>query len=77
MDNMLVKAQFLDYLLKDGVHPKIAFERSTLFADSEKAYNLSKPYLDVLYKTLEEAEKAQKQVLERQQNQNQIKDNQE
>lgn len=48
MDNMLVKAQFLDYLLKDGVHPKIAFERSTLFADSEKAYNLSKPYLDVL-----------------------------
>ena len=77
MDNMLVKAQFLDYLLKDGVHPKIAFERSTLFADSEKAYNLSKPYLDVLYKTLEEVEKAQKQVLEQQQNQNQIKDNQE
>lgn len=77
MDNMLVKAQFLDYLLKDGVHPKIAFERSTLFADSEKAYNLSKPYLDVLYKTLEEVEKAQKQVLEQRQNQNQIKDNQE
>lgn len=53
MDNMLVKAQFLDYLLKDGVHPKIAFERSTLFSDSDKAYILSKPYLDVLYETID------------------------
>ena len=50
LDNMLVKAQFLDYLLKDGVHPKIAFERSTLFPDSEKAFIMSKPYLDVIYK---------------------------
>lgn len=65
MDNMLVKAQFLDYLLKDGIHPKIAFERSTLFADSEKAYNLSKPYLDAIYQTVEEIDKAQKQIKEK------------
>lgn len=54
LDNMLVKAQFLDYLLKDGVNPMLAFERSTLFPDSEKAYQLSKPYLDVLYKTIDD-----------------------
>ena len=56
---------------------EVWFYHLNLFADSEKAYNLSKPYLDVLYKTLEEVEKAQKQVLEQRQNQNQIKDNQE
>lgn len=56
MDNMLVKAQFLDYLLKDGVYPKLAFELSTLFPDSEKAYAVSKPYLDALYSTREENE---------------------
>lgn len=61
MDNMLVKAQFLDYLLKDGTHPKLAFELSTLFPDSEKAYTLSKPYLDVLYRTAEEVEREQVQ----------------
>lgn len=64
MDNMLVKAQFLDYLLKDGTHPKLAYELSTLFPDSEKAYILSKPYLDVLYKTSDDENK-----------QNQIDDN--
>lgn len=56
MDNMLVKAQFLDYLLKDGVYPKLAFELSTLFPDSEKAYAVSKPYLDALYSTRAENE---------------------
>lgn len=61
MDNMLVKAQFLDYLLKDGTHPKLAFELSTLFPDSEKAYTLSKPYLDALYRTAEEVEREQVQ----------------
>lgn len=70
MDNMLVKAQFLDYLLKDGVHPKLAFERSTLFSDSEKAYNLSKPYLDVLYQTIDETNRQNAQ------NKNEIIDNQ-
>lgn len=54
LDNMIIKAQFLDYLLKDGVHPKIAFERSTLFPDSEKAYQESKPYLDAKYQTYDE-----------------------
>lgn len=56
MDNMIVKAQFLDYLLKDGVYPKLAFELSTLFPDSEKAYAVSKPYLDALYSTRAENE---------------------
>lgn len=64
MDNMLVKAQFLDYLLKDGVHPKLAFELSTLFPDSEKAYALSKPYLDAIYKTLKDGEVDTKKITE-------------
>jgi hypothetical protein len=53
-DNMLVKAQALIYLLEKGIHPKIAIKTCDLWGDPEKVYNLSKPYLDGLYKTAQE-----------------------
>ena len=59
-DNLQVRAQVLQMLLAAGVHPKLATEKSGLWGDSEKAYLQSKPYYDVKYKTVEEAEKAEK-----------------
>lgn len=53
-DNMLVKAQALQYLLQRGIHPKIAIQTCDLWGDPEKVYTQSKEYLDVLYKTASE-----------------------
>lgn len=56
-DNMLVKAQALDYLLRNGIHPKIAIKTCDMWSDSEKVYVLSKEYLDGIYKTAEQLQK--------------------
>lgn len=48
-DNMLVKAQTLDYLIKNKIHPLIAIITCSLFGDPQKVYEMSKPYLDSLY----------------------------
>lgn len=56
-DNMLVKAQALNYLLEKGIHPKIAIKTCDLWGDPEKIYLQSKPYLDVLFKTAGEIQK--------------------
>ena len=53
-DNMSVKAMTLGYLLQNGVHPKIALNRIGLFEDAEKVYLQSKPYLDHLWKTVDD-----------------------
>lgn len=55
-DNLVVKCQALQYMLQCGVHPLIALKTAGLWSDSEKVYLMSKPYLDVLYKTIEDAE---------------------
>lgn len=61
-DNMQVKAQVLQMLLTAGIHPLIAIKVCGLWGDAEKVYLLSKPYLDVLYKTIDETvENAQEQ----------------
>ena len=54
-DNMQVKTQVLQMLLQAGIHPLVAIKVCGLWGDAEKVYLLSKPYLDVKYKTLEEA----------------------
>lgn len=53
-DNMQVKGQVLQMLLTAGIHPLIAIKTCGLWTDSEKIFLLSKPYLDVLYKTIDE-----------------------
>lgn len=53
-DNMQVKAQVYSMLVDKGIHPLIAIKTCGLWTDSEKIFLLSKPYLDVLYKTIDE-----------------------
>lgn len=52
-DNMQVKGQVFQMLTKAGIHPLIAIKTCGLWTDSEKVFLLSKPYLDVLYKTID------------------------
>ena len=52
-DNLLVKAEALEILLRSGIHPLVAIKVTGLWADSEKTYLQSKPYLEVLYKTID------------------------
>lgn len=53
-DNMQVKAQTYQMLVDKGIHPLIAIKTCGLWGDPEKTYLMSKPYLDVLYKTIDE-----------------------
>lgn len=53
-DNMLVKAQALDYLFKNKIHPLIALITCGLFSDPQKVYELSLPYLGTIYPELAE-----------------------
>ena len=48
-------AEALEILLRSGIHPLVAIKVTGLWADSEKTYLQSKPYLDALWKTVEEA----------------------
>ncbi|MBQ0111758.1 MAG: phage portal protein [Bacteroidales bacterium] len=50
-DNMLVKAQALDYLIKNKIHPLIALITCGLFSDPQKVYEMSLPYMEQLYMT--------------------------
>lgn len=54
-DNMSVKANVLTLLLQAGIHPLIAIKVSGLWNDPENVYLMSKPYLDVIYKTIDDA----------------------
>lgn len=53
-DNMQVKSQVFQMLVNAGIHPLIAIKTCGMWTDSEKVFMLSKPYLDVLYKTIDE-----------------------
>lgn len=55
-DNMVVKCQALQYLLQSGIHPLVAVRTVGLWGDAEKVFVLSKPYMDVLYKTIDETQ---------------------
>lgn len=49
-DNMMVKTQALEFLLRNGIHPLEAIKTVGLWGDAEKVFLLSKPYLDKLWK---------------------------
>ena len=62
-DNMLVKAQALDYLVKNKIHPLVALITCGLFSDPQKVYEMSFPYMQSLYKNPEEeTQKAQELI---------------
>lgn len=60
-DNMYTKAQTLYQLLQAGVNPLVAVKTVGLWGDSEKTFLLSKPYMDVLWKTIDDVEKEEQQ----------------
>lgn len=55
-DNLVVKCQALQYLLQCGIHPLMAIKTIGLWGDAEKVFMLSKPYLDNLWKTIDDVE---------------------
>ena len=55
-DNMYTKTQSLAQMLQSGINPKIAITTCGLWGDAEKVYLQSKPYFDVLYKTVDTVE---------------------
>lgn len=54
-DNLLVKAESLEILLRCGIHPLVAVKVVGLWADAEKVFMQSKPYLDALWHTVDDA----------------------
>ena len=77
-DNMLVKAQALDYLVKNKIHPLIAITTCGLFGDPQKVYEMSKEFMDELYtqeqqkQQIEQANKLLNQFASQQMNKNQV-----
>lgn len=55
LDNLIVKCQALEYLLKVGVHPLVAMKTCGLWGDVEKVFIQSKPYLDRIYRKVDES----------------------
>lgn len=55
-DNLVVKCQALQYLLQCGIHPLVAIKTIGLWGDAEKVFMLSKPYIDNLWKTIDDVE---------------------
>ena len=53
-DNMQVKVESLQMLLSAGIAPVVAIKTVGLFEDVQKVLSLSQPYLDVLYKTVDD-----------------------
>lgn len=54
-DNLLVKSEALEILLRSGIHPLVAIKVTGLWADSEKTYIQSMPYLDAAWKKVDKA----------------------
>lgn len=75
-DNMLVKAQALDYLVKNKIHPLIAITTCGLFGDPQKVYEMSKEFMNDLYtpeeqkQQMEQANKLLTQFMSQQNKQN-------
>lgn len=63
-DNMYTKAQTLYQLLQAGIHPLVAVKTVGLWGDAEKTYLVSKPYFDVLWKTIDNVEAEEKKAQE-------------
>ncbi len=63
-DNMYTKSQTLLQLLQCGIHPLIAISTVGLWGDAEKTYILSKPYIQNLWKTIDDAEEQDRKAQE-------------
>ena len=63
LDNLLTKAEALEMLLKNGIHPLISIRASGLFPDSEGVYQMSREYMDkMIYSEVEDVETEMKKA---------------
>lgn len=62
LDNLYTKTQALAQMLQSGINPQIAIATCGLWGDAEKTYLQSKPYFDVLYKTIDMVNKENEKV---------------
>lgn len=77
-DNMYTKAQTLLQLLQCGIHPLVAIKTVGLWGDAEKTFLLSQPYIDNLWKTIDDVEEQEaraKEIVQQMNNSNQLNDN--
>lgn len=63
-DNMYTKSQTLLQLLQCGIHPLVAIKTVGLWGDAEKTFLMSKPYVDNLWKTIDEVEEQERKAKE-------------
>lgn len=63
-DNMYTKSQTLSQLLQCGIHPLVAIKTVGLWGDAEKTFLLSKPYVDNLWKTIDDVEEQERKAQE-------------
>lgn len=63
-DNMYTKSQTLLQLLQCGIHPIVAIKTVGLWGDAEKTFMLSKPYMDNLWKTIDDVEEQERKAQE-------------
>jgi SPP1 family phage portal protein len=63
-DNMYTKSQTLLQLLQCGIHPIVAIKTVGLWGDAEKTFMLSKPYLDNLWKTIDDVAEQERKAQE-------------
>ena len=63
-DNMYTKSQTLYQLLQAGIHPLVAIKSVGLWGDAEKTFLLSKPYLDAIWTTIDDADAKEQQAQE-------------
>ena len=71
LDNLYTKTQALAQMLQAGINPRIAVATCGLWGDAEKVSLQSKPYFDVLYKTIDMVNKEMKKQPENNQLNNQ------
>lgn len=64
LDNLLTKVEALQMLLQAGIHPLVAIKVVGIWADAEKIFLMSQPYLDNIYKTIEDAEEQEAKAQE-------------
>ena len=63
-DNMYTKSQTLLQLLQCGIHPLVAIKTVGLWGDAEKTFLLSRPYLENLWKTIDDVEEQERKAQE-------------
>lgn len=63
-DNMYTKSQTLLQLMQCGIHPLVAIKTVGLWGDAEKTFLLSRPYLENLWKTIDDVEEQERKAQE-------------